>query len=933
MKVSLQRPLVLLITFCTGFSGLVYEVVWHRYLSNLLGSQAQAASLIIAVFLGGLALGYAIFGSLSSRRSRRFLVSLCGLIEIGIGLWALKFPGIFGVIWVEQINGTQSGSFLTDLFYCIVLIGLPTTLMGGTLPLLTQGLSRNVQDSAQFHARIYAVNTGGAFLGCVVAGFFMIPYFGLPQTVISMGVLNVLAGLILIIISQQLPTTLETVQQDLPNFENEKTQKLSVISAAMIAGLAGFSSISLQTVVMRLIGLSAGSSEYAFSMAVGCFILMLTLGAWRLSSEQSIALSLWFNQLLIAAGLIIVSLLVPYWPYLSHVIRSLLTSQAPNFYLYHLILFSLLSLVILLPVGAMGSTLPLLFRESRGSFKDLGSRVGIIYGINTIGCVFGALLGGHLLLYVVDLYDVFIISLLLILLSCCIAVFSDPEPQGKTNRVTLITILLILSICLPRWPTEVLAIGTFRTKSATETTYQGFSKFYADYLQGRKIVAYKDDPNTSVAVVEAANGNRSLYVNGKSDGSTTGGDRVTTKLLAHLPALFTLATNGNAAVIGYGTGITAGTLALYSQIQQIDLIEISPFVRRFAPFFDFANYQASTNSKIKWHVIDAYRHLTSTTNQYSIIISEPSNPWVTGVERLYSADFYDIVKQKLLPGGIYAQWFHSYSISEDTINLVLHTFKSSFPEVRIFLNDYDLILLGSAEPISEKAISAAESRMQDKVISEDLQEIGYDSIKDLLGMELWFPLSELKDAKIHTLDYPQLSYQAGYDFFIDRIVDLEEFADTKKFRTLSRQFWPQSLLGEKWKNKDSNEALFIIAQSLCHTKKPGFVRGWRDFPYPCRSAIVALGVRGILQTTSPEVNQDLEFLRRISDLRQTSFAAKDVEHAISGLNLIADYASPWLTISAERIKSFVQPCFSNNSSEALSCRQNFADTLTWRESH
>lgn len=933
MTQAILRTLVLLITFLTGFTGLVYEVTWHHYLSNLLGSQAQAASLIIAVFLGGLSLGYLIFGALTNDRSPRTLLRWCGWIEISIGGWALLFPQMYGWIWESGIVSIATGfGLVRDLCVAIVLIGLPTTLMGGTLPVLTQGLSINIEDASRFHTRIYAVNTGGAFLGSLIAGFLFIPELGLPITVLSMGVINLLAGVTLVLLSRSLSKDAQQrTERIIDSTLRSSSQRPALVRATSIAFLAGFYSISIQTVIIRLVGLSMGSSEYAFSMVVSAFILMLALGAWRLADDTKHSIPLWINQLLVVTGLVVLYITVPYWPYGAHILRTLLTNEAPTFYLYYTMSFLILALLLLLPVGAMGSTLPLLFRDSRDRFGSLGRNVGIIYGANTFGCVLGALFGGHLLLYVFDLDEIFLLCSLLALAPLTLLVFHVERKRERNVLLILSGVLAISLLTLDKWPREVFAMGTFRLRTPLESTYKGYADFYSEFIPPRTLIAYKDDPNTTVAVIETVSGSRSIYVNGKSDGSTSGGDRITTKLLAHIPALFGPSEPHRAAVIGFGTGITVGSLALHPQVQAIDVLEIAPFVEYFAPLFDAYNHGASNHAKVTWNVTDAYRFLLSTPNVYGLIVSEPSNPWVTGVERLYAKEFYAMVRAKLAPGGVYAQWMHTYSISEGTLGLVFHTFVRSFPHVRVFVRDYDLVLLGSEHDLRGAPLAAAAARLKEPAIEKDLRDIGYQSLEELLAGELWVPFNYFRDAGQHSLDFPQLSHRAGFDFFRDRTVEPEQYMESSSLRPWSRRLWTTSLLYAWMKQRQFTNPVQTIAQSYCREAHPHFVKGWQNTAPRCRAALMALGVRELIPDEAPAPTQQLALLRYFSGIgSDTSFvdiADQSVETIADGIKLYGQYGAPFTTLQPQRLRLFASPCFQVDDIRAVSCRAMIVEAL------
>lgn len=947
-RLNFVRAISLLLTFCTGFTGLVYEVVWHSYLSNLLGSQAQAASIILAVFLGGLALGYIIFGRLSRNGSAQGLVSLCGIVEIGIGAWALFFPQLFSVVWqkngIMPLGGWSSAAI--DVGVAVFLIGLPTILMGGTLPLLTQGLARDLADAAPFHARVYAINTAGAFFGCLTAGFFFVPVLGLPLTVMGMGFVNLAAGLLLIIFA--FPLRVDELRNSRIREMSESVAQrihahatLPIARACVVAFVAGVAAITLQTAVIRLVGLSMGSSQYAFSMVVSVFILMLALGAWQLATDERAALPLWLNQLLVVTGMLALYFLIPYWPYASHVLRTLVTDELPSFYLYHLLAFLSLAAVLAIPVGAMGSTLPLLFREARDHFSSLGVNVGRIYGLNTVGCVVGAIVGGHLLLYYVDL-DVIIRICLAAGLFTVLLVFPwFDQREGLLSRVFVMMVIAMvgyLTAMVPPWPKNQLATGTFRATKAFSFSYEGAAEFYRRFTRSWKVLEYKDDPNTTVAVIESKDNeggdqpSRSLWVNGKSDGSTEGSDMRTTLLLAHLPGLLEQAESKRAGVIGFGTGITVGALTLYPDIEKIDCMEIAPFVRNFSHRFDFANHAAGTHSKVQWRINDAYRVLGSSKEKYAIIVSEPSNPWVSGVERLYAIEFYDIVRAKLDKGGIYAQWFHTYSLSESTVALILNTFSAAFPSVHIFRSNSDLILIGSLDPLRKEALIAAQERFGLPEVEKELGKVGVKALSSLLADELWLPTSIFSKAGYHSLDFPKLSYRAGRDFFMQAGTDLNLLPEQEHYRATTRSYWDRSLLADyvslqaEKGNAISQEDL---AKYYCGNDRSSFFPGWRGAPFPCKALLVSLAVDQKMALDKNFSSNEITVLRALKEGTALKTKAASLEDAATAARLFADYRSPFLPISGERLLTYSADCFADKTPKHIECRIKIFQALAW----
>jgi spermidine synthase len=930
MAFPLIRFLALVITFITGASALVYEVTWQYYLANLLGSQARSTALIVATFLGGLAVGYHLFGRLSQGRSSRWLMRGCGLLEALIGAWALIFPWIYTAVWKGHHEfHIVPPNVVGDLVVAAVLLGLPTMMMGASLPLLTQGLARSCEDAPRLHARIYIVNTAGACAGALSAGFLFLPTYGLSETMMYAGIVNVAVGALLVLLSIPLPTS-----HELPGLghDREKASEISsaqeaaprstgrMIQIAFVAFLGGLVSITFQSVLIRVVSLSIGASVYAFTLVVSAFILVLAVGAWIFAGRQSGNVPLAWNQLLIPFGLLIVYLVIPYLPYSSHVFRALLTNEWPNFYTYYAGVFVVLSAGILLPVGALGATLPLLFKEGIDRATLLGRRVGVVYGANTLGCVVGAIVGGYLALRYLNLDGVMRLCIGVSSLAVFLVAYRH---RGVFQRVVILTsasMIFVSTFLLPPWPNYAMGRGTFRAHSATATTFKGFAEFYKEIVRGYEFEGYKDDPNSTIAVISYGDGSKSILVNGKSDGSTTGGDRVTTKLMAHLPGLLQRSPSDRAAVVGFGTGITVGSLALYDELQQIDVLEISESVRNFAPKFDSANGGASHSPKVAWQLEDAYRFLIETPHTYAIIASEPSNPWVGGVERLYSRDFYDVVKRKLAPGGVYAQWFHAYSISPETMAMVLRTFGSSFNDVHLFERGSDIILLGANDPIDTEALYAMRERFQRSVISDDLKDVGITSLDGLLKREAWIPWEGVSRAPVHTLDKPKLSYSAGRDFFFDAEVSLASFAFAPQYKGWSKKAYQNTLLARLTRHESTIDQIQSFALIACDVLNSESLE-WEKRSDPCKYALVALVVQGVLDSNQSVNDEMIKLLQQLAPTStETPTPPLDAIELGKALDMVGEYGAPFISIDPSKLRSFARRCFELSGESATACR-------------
>ena len=210
------RLLVLLLTVLTGFSGLVYEVTWQRYLATLLGSHSEATAAVLGLFLGGLAVGYSLFGALTRRLVARAqgqgraapLLIVYGAVEASIGVFALIFPALFAAVQSLSLlipHGSAGLGFALDVALSALLVLPPAILMGGTIPILTQALARSLEDATRFHALVYAFNTAGAFAGALAAGYWLVPSLGLVGVLVWMGGINLVAGALFLVLGALRP--------------------------------------------------------------------------------------------------------------------------------------------------------------------------------------------------------------------------------------------------------------------------------------------------------------------------------------------------------------------------------------------------------------------------------------------------------------------------------------------------------------------------------------------------------------------------------------------------------------------------------------------------------------------------------------------------------------------------------------------------------
>ncbi|MEN8160459.1 MAG: fused MFS/spermidine synthase, partial [Myxococcota bacterium] len=478
-------------------------------------------------------------------------------------------------------------------------------------------------------------------------------------------------------------------------------------------------------------------------------------------------------------------------------------------------------------LGLSGALLPLLFHHLRGEVGELGSVAGRLYSWNTVGSLAGALIGGYVLLIWLDLDTVYAVALGALTIGAGILT-TRVAGAGTTVAAGLTAVSLVAIALLPPWDPTHLAIGRFRTRAPTPVSYSGPTAFIEKHNQSTKLLFHDDDPVSTVVVLEAAEDEdvRSIMTNGKPDGST-GGDYPTMCLAGTIPALLT-DDPSRSFVIGWGTGVTVGELAALPQTEEVVVAEISPGVLGAAPLFDPLNQGAITNPKVHPLRRDAYRALLRSEGRFGVIASEPSNPWVTGVEMLFSREFLEAARSRLTPGGVYAQWFHLYEVDAKTVDIVAATYASVFDRVAVwFARGPDVLLLGLNDPAGYPDLATIRARYEEPAMRAGMARCGAKNFHELLVHEMLPPglvSAERVSGEIHSLRHPILSQHAARAFFSGRGVELPRLAGGPDARDGAR---PRALLArELGPGAVPEEIAADLARYVCEARRRPECAAW-----------------------------------------------------------------------------------------------------------
>lgn len=777
-----------LFIFLTGATALVYEVIWQRYLTRLTGHDSLATALILGIFLGGLSGGYALCGWLSRRVNRP--ARWYAVLESIIGFWALAFPVLFdGVARASQTwSFTPPGWLLAQGSLCtLALIGVPAVCMGGTVPLLTRELAGSLRQATRVHACIYGANTAGAFLGVMAAAYYLVPALRLPHSLRAMAAINLLAAGYFAWLSQPSRDEARREESLRPSVPEETKSVAKPFPAWVLyamAGLNGAAVMALENVLIRITNLTLGSSSYSFALLVGVFVLSLASGSFVVGGLRRLPRGLLFGT---QAGALVAWWLVFWtvddWPYVGHLARAAFQGNVLGFWLHQTATLVLLLGALVVPVGLLGTTLPVIFHELKSELRSVGWHSGRMFSANAAGCVLGSVAGGWLLFYWLDNLGVFAVALGLVALSAFLATW----PLGTKARASAL-ILLAGSAVLAWWQPGMekhrFAQGAFNLSQLTPFSLHGPATFHEHFQRDHPVKFYDDGPAGTVAVIgdtafagalsptEATGTNHSplaIMVNGKSD-SNTARDRQTLKLSAHIPALWA-ERRARVLVIGLGTGVTVGELTLYPDVERIDVAEISSGVVGALPWFAPFTHDVQRDPRVKIHVGDAFRVLGRSRERWDIIISEPSNVWLAGVDLLFSREFYRLAREHLTEQGVLLQWVQKYAMDPGTFGILMNTLRAEFPHCGIYQGEPgDLLVLASKRPLTVADEARARTALADnRAVSASLAEIGITSFAELRQRErmglLWVA-GQLADLGEETLDRPRVHYRAGRARFI-----------------------------------------------------------------------------------------------------------------------------------------------------------------------
>lgn len=762
-------PFLLFALFASGLNGLVMEIVFRRELLLLLGVTHYSLGTVLAVFMAGLALGSFLCGRIIDRII--FPVRLYGILEIGVGLSGLLLipllPFLHGLAMKIHgaVGAAGSPSILLKALLAAAVLIVPTTFMGGTLPVVGKALAQGRRTAAPSLGLLYGLNTIGGVLGVLGATFWFLDKWGANITLVSVCLGNVLIGVTAFRVFGKAvrvdtePFVEKPPKHPAPSAESYFSKPTFLPLLAFF--VSGFSALSLEVHWTRILAYVIGSHGYAFGLILAGFLTGIALGSLILSSfVNKIRRPLpWLGAILILLGASsgVVSLLF----FNMRGLTGWLTVNAAGSWarfitLEMVVLFG----ILLVPTLCMGAAFPLVMAAVTRDYSRLGNRVGTAYALNTVGSILGASLAGFVIIPLMGIsWGLKVTILAPVATGLILFLFPENRIWFKAGAGAAAGALIVLILLGPSGQ----SLQPLRT--------------------GERLIFYDESSSATVAVREDGDGTRMLSINGLDEVPVDPASLLTFRTLAHMPLLMHPDPR-RVMVLALGGGITTGSTALHP-LEQIDVVELCPPVVIAARYFSRWNHGVLDDPRLRVILQDGRNHLLTTSNTYDVITADATHPWSADSWILYTREMYRLVRSRLSSNGLFCQWIPLHWMSREDFQCILRTMRSVFPYMSLWYTGSYVVAVGSLNPQTFD-LAALGQRMAQKEIRQDLESVGIDSPESLLGLHI---LNEdgidafVGDGPLNTDDRAYLEHSAARCF--GRETTPENLEDLTRVRSLT----------------------------------------------------------------------------------------------------------------------------------------------------
>ena len=698
----------------SGFAGLIYEGSWARYLKLFLGHSSYGQVLTLCIYMGGLAIGSFVAGKMVEK-VRRPLLGYAA-VELAIGIGGVAYHPLYNALtgfffdseWIAGLGFTGA-----EIAKVVLATGstLPIAIaVGMTFPFIAAGLMRKSGAEVSL-PMLYFTNSFGSAIGILFTSYMLIPVLGNHVTLCVAASINFLLALIFGFIGFTTSPNHEDDEDDVVEGAGAAREPLNEDYVAehklamppkstwfWIAGITGLTSFIYEIVWIRLLSLLMGSSSHSFDQMLSAFILGLAIGSAvsgkLLKKDSLIVLSM--AQIFMAFfALCTLYFHKPFWEMMNEA-NQIFNPTNDGYVCWSLFKYAL-SVLWMVPTSFFaGMTLPLITIILTRAFKS-EAPIGKVYGWNTVGSILGSAGGGLLLLPLLQLKGALVLAAVLDFAIGFILLVVYRKRFRYSVAFYVICAFMVLPSLFINFDPHLITSGAFRA--------------YKNLHPDEKIIVR--DGKTATISFHESKVHYYIKTNGKADASLgknrenpIEGDELTQAATAFMP-MAVKDKPYDAAMVGFGSGMGAHYLLADPLLKDFDCVEIEQEMMDLAKGFYPWNARGYDDPRIHIYIDDAQTFFLTNRRQYDLMISVPSNPWVSGVASLFSHEFYTKMRRYIKPGGLWVQWIQTYEFNDQLFLNILKALDVAFPYVSLYKapEEPDIIIIASDEPVYQKAIS------------------------------------------------------------------------------------------------------------------------------------------------------------------------------------------------------------------------------------
>lgn len=752
---------VLVLFGLSGAAALTYQVVWVRMLGLVFGVTTLAVSTVLTAFMAGLALGSLLGGRFVDRRSDPLRVF--GVLQLGIAVFALCFPFILDVlsaVYVQVYRDWALDPYVFSLFrfalaFAVLLV--PTSLMGATLPAVSRYFVRRARDVGADMGALYGANNLGAVVGALATGFVLVEFLGVHESAWLAAAVSAGVGLAAFALhgrgsartaGAMRPAVVLGRRGDVAD-DVDPLPRHVVWVCLVVFGLEGFTSLAYEVVWVRILSaMGLVSTLYTYSLVVATFIAGLSVGSFvaaRLLRRRRDLLLL-LAALEVAIGLSVLALL-PLFREFGDMAFSVKVGGWPA-----LVVLSALWIggLLLVPTTLMGATFPVVSRIYAVRLSDLGTRVGRVGFLDTVGSIFGAFAGGFVLIPLLGMQaSVIALALVNLGLGALVVLVHPAWGRGRKAAVVALTV----------------ALGAGAWLALPHRVFYSPREEIGSYL-----LYYEEDVDATITVRRIFNGEKVLEVN-RVNVAGTGPSLLPSQVLqGHVPVMIYESVNGSlperVLQVGLGSGHTFWCLSQHA-LQEIHCVELVPGVLRAArKHFGDLNHDVFEDLRTRVFFQDARTHILATERKYDLIMDDSIHPSHTGSASLYSRDFFAHCRDRLRDGGVMSVWLPLYKMTGRDLAMVCKAFQAVYPHASLWFSaqpfNMQALLVGSTRPM-RMDFGLLRSRFAQPAVQRELASVGIGNVWELLACMM---LDEeamrayTLGAPWHTDAHPRLAFSA-----------------------------------------------------------------------------------------------------------------------------------------------------------------------------